>query len=112
MLSSALQLFLVGWLVVDPLAVTLADAWMLVIFGASFAVAVVLWTQGTKLITAPEAGLLGTAETPFATILAWLLLSELPPWASFIGGAIVLAAVLAHAMRDMKSIERATNSRR
>jgi len=39
---SALQLFFVGWLVVDPLTVSSTDAWMLVLFGVTFAVAVVL----------------------------------------------------------------------
>ena len=98
---SALQLFVVGWFVVDPLSVSVQDASLLVLFGVSFAVAVVLWTEGTKLIPAAEAGLLGTAETPFAIILAWLLLAELPPIASFVGGGIILAAVLAHARRDL-----------
>ena len=94
---SALQLFFVGWFVVDPLAVSQQDAVLLSLFGISFALAVVLWTEGTKLIPAAEAGLLGSAETPFAILLAWLLLSELPPLASFVGGSIVLAAVFAHA---------------
>ena len=94
---SALQLFVVGWFVGEPLLVSSADAWLLLTFGASFAVAVVLWTEGTRLIPAAEAGLLGTAETPFATILAWLVLSELPPVASLIGGAVVLSTVIAHA---------------
>jgi len=98
---SALQLFVVGLFVADPLAVSFNDIWLLVIFGASFAVAVVLWTEGTKKIPAAEAGLLGSAETPFATVLAWLVLSELPPLASFVGGAIVLAAVFAHALHEV-----------
>ena len=58
------------------------------------------------MIPAAEAGLIGTAETPFATVLAWLLLSELPPIASFVGGALVLAGVLAHAALDLQSIKR------
>ncbi|MEM7222662.1 MAG: DMT family transporter [Pseudomonadota bacterium] len=98
--ASALQLFLIAWLVVDPLAVSPDDVPLLIAFGASFALAVVLWTEGTRLIPAAEAGLLGTAETPFAAVLAWLLLSELPPPASFVGGAIVLAAVFGHAYRS------------
>jgi drug/metabolite transporter (DMT)-like permease len=98
---SALQLFVVGWLVVDPLAVSRPDAVLLALFGISFAVAVVLWTEGTRLVPAAEAGLLGSAETPFAILLAWLLLAELPPLASFIGGAVVLTAVFAHAARDL-----------
>jgi drug/metabolite transporter (DMT)-like permease len=97
---SGLQLFVVGWFVVDPLAVSQSDAVLLTLFGLSFAVAVVLWTEGTRLITAAQASLLGSAETPFAILFAWLILAELPPGASFIGGAIVLTAVFAHAVRD------------
>ncbi len=98
---SALQLFFVGWFVVDPLAVSQQDAVLLSLFGISFALAVVLWTEGTKPIPAAEAGLLGSAEAPFAILLAWLLLAELPPLASFVGGSIVLAAVFTHAAGDI-----------
>jgi len=97
---SALQLFVVGWFFGEPLLVSSKDAYLLLLFGTSFAVAVILWTEGTKLIPAAEAGLLGTAETPFATILAWFVLSELPPLASLIGGAVVLTAVITHAARN------------
>jgi drug/metabolite transporter (DMT)-like permease len=100
--ASALQLFVLGWIVVDPLAVTLHDAVLLVLFGLSFAVAVVLWTEGTRLIAAAESALLGCAETPFALLLAWLILAELPPLASLLGGTVVLAAVLAHATWDVR----------
>ncbi len=98
---SGLQLFLVSWFVVDPLTVSQHDVALLLLFGISFAVAVVLWTEGTKLIPAAEAGLFGTSETPFAIFLAWFLLAELPPLESFIGGGIVLAAVFAHAVLDI-----------
>ena len=43
---------------------------LLVLFGLAFAVAVVLWTEGTRRIPAAESGLLGCAETPFAALLA------------------------------------------
>jgi drug/metabolite transporter (DMT)-like permease len=99
---SALQLFVVGWLVSDPFAVTREDAVLLVLFGASFAIALVLWTEGTRLIPAAESGFLGTAETPFAMLLAWLLLAELPPLASFAGAGIVLTAVVGHALLDLR----------
>ena len=103
---SGLLLFFVSWFVVDPLAVSQQDVVPLSLFGISFAIAVVLWTEGTKLIPAAEAGLLGSAETPFAILLAWLLLAELPPLASFVGGGIVLAAVFAHAALDIGRTKR------
>ena len=46
-------------------------------------------------------GLLGSAETPFAILFAWLFLTEFPPAASLLGGGVVLAAVFAHAGRDL-----------
>ncbi|MGD1876900.1 MAG: DMT family transporter [Kiloniellaceae bacterium] len=99
--AAGLQLFVFSWLVVDPLAVSRHDIVLLVLFGLAFAVATVLWTEGTRRIPAAESGLLGCAETPFAIMLAWLLLAELPPAASFLGGGIVLAAVLVHAGWDL-----------
>jgi drug/metabolite transporter (DMT)-like permease len=99
---SGLQLFILGWLIADPLAVTRQDAVLLVVFGISFAVAVILWTEGTRLVTAADSALIGTADIPFAIILAWLILAELPPPASFLGGAIVLAAVLGHVLREAR----------
>jgi drug/metabolite transporter (DMT)-like permease len=103
---SAFQLFCVSWLFADPLTVSQSDAVLLALFGISFAVAVVLWTEGTRLIQAAEAALLGSAETPFAILLAWLLLAELPPPTSFIGGGIVLATVLTHAALGLEPSER------
>lgn len=103
---SSLLLFLFGWLVTDPLAVSRQDALLLAVFGATFALASVLWTEGSRLIPAPESALLGAAEIPAAVLFAWLFLSELPPHASLIGGAIVLAAVLAHGWHDWNSARR------
>jgi drug/metabolite transporter (DMT)-like permease len=97
---SSFLLFLLGWFVTDPLAVSSRDALLLVVFGASFALASILWTEGSRLIPAPESGLLGSAEVPFAILFAFLFLGEIAPTASLVGGAIVLVAVFAHAGRD------------
>lgn len=98
---SAFLLFGLGWFVTDPLAVSQRDAILLAAFGASFALASVLWTEGSRLIPAAEAGLLGAAEVPFAILFGWLFLAEFPPAASLVGGAVVLFAVFAHAGRDL-----------
>lgn len=100
---SALLLFAASWFVVDPLAVSARDMIVMCAFGASFAAAVILWTEGARLLPAAEAGLLGTAEIPLAVLFAWLILAELPPVASIVGGAVILAAVLTHASRDIAS---------
>ncbi len=107
---SAFLLFLASWFVVDPLVVSARDVVVMAGFGVSFAAAVILWTEGARLLPAAEAGLLGTAEVPFAVFFAWLVLSELPPATSVIGGSIVLAAVLLHAARDIAASYRTTAS--
>jgi len=90
---AAFLLFLVGCLVTDPLDVTRHDAVLMCAFGVSFAAAVILWTEGTRLVSAAESGLLGSAEVPLAILFAWLFLGELPPRASLVGGAVVIVAV-------------------
>ncbi len=97
---SAFLLFGLGWLVTDPLKITGPDAILLVVFGSTFAIAVVLWTEGARLIPSAEAALLGLAEVPVGIAMAWAVLGEVPPAATFAGGGIVLAAVLWHALRD------------
>ena len=97
---SAYILFALGWLV----AVSPADAWRMTGFGITFAFAVVLWTEGTRLIPATEAGVLGSAEVPFAILFAWTFLAELPPAPSMVGGALVLGAVVFHALRSRRRV--------
>jgi drug/metabolite transporter (DMT)-like permease len=103
---SGLMLFVLGWFVTDPLAISGRDAWLLAAFGASFALASVLWTEGARRVPAAEAGLLGSAEVPFAILFGWMFLAELPPAVSLVGGAFVLAAVFAHAGHDWRAARR------
>lgn len=97
---SAFMVFALAWFVDDPLAVSGRDVLLLGAFGLSFALASILWTEGARLIPSAEAGLLGSAEVPFAILFGWLFLAEIPPVASLVGGGVVLAAVFAHAGRD------------
>lgn len=94
-------LFLAGWIVTEPLAISGRDFMVIAGFGLSFAAASVLWTEGGRLLPASESGLLGAAEVPLAILFAWLILAEAPPLQSIIGGAIVLVAVFVHAGRDV-----------
>jgi drug/metabolite transporter (DMT)-like permease len=107
---SAFLLFVLGWFVTDPLVVTGRDALLLVAFGASFAIAVVMWTEGARLVPAAEAGLLGVGEVPCGILFAWIFLSESPPLASIAGGIIVLGSVFWHAGADWSETRRRGNA--
>jgi drug/metabolite transporter (DMT)-like permease len=99
---AAFLLFLAGLIVTNPLDVTARDAVLMCAFGVSFAAAVILWTEGTRLVSAAESGLLGSAEVPLAILFAWLFLGELAPAASLVGGAIVIIAVFGYAALNLR----------
>jgi len=100
--ASALQLFVVGALIGVPLDVSIQDAVLLILFGITFAGAVILWTEGTRLIPSAQSALLGTIEIPCATLLAWAILNEFPPLVAMLGGAVIMLAVLWHAAIDYR----------
>lgn len=102
---SGLILFPIGFLASDPLTISARDMGLTIGFGATWALALILWTEGTKRLPAAESGLIGLAETPFAILLAWMVLSELPPALALTGGGIVLCAVIGHAAHRAKKTE-------
>ncbi len=96
---SSLQMMLVGWLAADPFAVSTGEIWALIVFGLVQAMGIVLLTEGARLIPASESGLLGSLEIPLAPLWAWLVLTEIPPRETAVGGVIVAAAVAWHVWR-------------
>lgn len=100
---AALLLVVPGALMGDLSGVTVRDGVLMTLFGATFAVTIILWTEGAKLVPPAEAGLLGSAEIPLALLFAWVLVGEAQAASGFVGGAIVVAAVAAHALLDLKN---------
>lgn len=87
----------------SPGAVSGGDLVYLALFGTTqFGLGLLLLTLGTRLISATQAALIGAVEIPVAPLWVWLGFGEEPPPMTWVGGAIVLLAVLA----DMLSKER------
>ncbi|WP_227269671.1 DMT family transporter [Roseobacter weihaiensis] len=103
--ATSFQLVFIGLLFSNPLAAPSDDFFLMMCFGAVFALAVILWTEGTRLIAASQSALFGTTEIPFATLLAFVFLSDVPILAGFIGGGIVIAVVLTHALLDLRELK-------
>ncbi|MEP4194426.1 MAG: DMT family transporter [Aliishimia sp.] len=78
----------------DPTQVSVPEIWVLVSFGAVFAIASVLLTEGARLIPSATAALVSALETPLAPFWALLILSEWPPVTTVLGGALIMIAVL------------------
>jgi len=78
-----------------PFMVSSHDLWLCVIFGLTFSVAAITLAEGVKRISAGETAILSLLETPLAPLFGWMFFAEIPAGSTFIGGGLVLAAVLA-----------------
>ncbi|MEM7031288.1 MAG: DMT family transporter [Chloroflexota bacterium] len=77
-----------------PFAVDRSEIYVLSSFGLLFAIASVTLAEGAKRIPPGQTALLSSLETPLALVFAFVLFAEVPNAATFIGGSLVLFAVL------------------
>jgi len=75
--------------------------------GIIIPIALGLIAYGPKLISAPEVSLIMLLETVLGPYWVWLVLSERLPLQTFVGGALVVTAILVNAWLGYKS-ERST----
>ena len=93
MCLSSVQIALIALIMSNPFDVLSHDIWWLVMFGVVQAMGAILLTEGTRLIPAAQAALVGSLDIPLAPLWAWVILTEIPASATFLGGSVVLAAV-------------------
>jgi drug/metabolite transporter (DMT)-like permease len=91
---------LIGLPFASSLAVGTHQLTNLALFGVtSFGLGLVLYTIGARRLHPSRAALISALETPLAPIWVWLAFDQKPAAASFVGGAIVIVAVLANILR-------------
>ncbi|MEM8992106.1 MAG: DMT family transporter [Pseudomonadota bacterium] len=84
----------VAGLLGDPFDIPWVEVFVLAAFGLLFAIASVTLAEGAKRVPAGQSALLSALETPLAPAFAFLLFTEVPNRATFIGGSVVLLSVL------------------
>jgi DME family drug/metabolite transporter len=84
-----------------PLATVLPADWAVILYLGAFQIglAYVLVTRGLRDVPALDAALILLVETALNPVWTWLLLGERPGLASLAGGAVIVAATAAQAMR-------------
>ncbi|MGZ9719462.1 DMT family transporter [Rhizobium miluonense] len=81
---------------------------LLAAFGATnFALAFVLFLFGSRRMPAADAALISSMEIVLTPFWVWLIFSERPPAATFIGGMIIFAAIVWHTAVDLRQSRRA-----
>jgi drug/metabolite transporter (DMT)-like permease len=92
---SALLCALVALPFARPMAVSTPVMIDLMLFGTvQFGLGLLLMTIGTRLISATRSALIGSMENPLAPLWVWLAFGEQPLTATWIGGGLVMAAVI------------------
>lgn len=87
----------------EPLMVPLHDIAVSMAMGACLlASGMVLYTMGSKVISAAELALLSMVEVLLAPIWVWLVLNETASAGTFVGGAILMAAIAGNALTGMR----------
>lgn len=86
-----------------PLSVGSSDFVGLAMFGLTqTGLGWVLLTLGARFVPAAETALLGVLEVVLAPLWVWLAFDEVPSRATFVGGGLVLAAVLGHVSWELR----------
>lgn len=88
----------------DPFNVPIGEMALLGLFGiVTQGVALGIYTMGARRLPAAQATLLSSAEMPMAPLWVWLFCDEMPATETFVGGALVLAAILWNIVMELRA---------
>jgi drug/metabolite transporter (DMT)-like permease len=86
-----------------PGVLSALDWTMLAALGAGqIGLGMILFTAGARLIAAAQAGLITLLEVVLGPLWMWLIYREQPDGLTLVGGTVILAAVLVHAVADLR----------
>lgn len=92
----------------QPLLVPVPDALLSMFMGAvTLSGGMILYTMGSKVVPAAELTLLSNTEVMLAPFWVWLLLGETASAGTFLGGAILLAALLFNGLSGARRLAQA-----
>jgi drug/metabolite transporter (DMT)-like permease len=77
-------------------------AWLFAFGALNLGLGMALFVTGARLIPAATSALFGTLETVLAPVWVWLIHGEKVSLMTVVGGAVVVAAILAHLLLDKR----------
>ncbi|KUM23365.1 hypothetical protein AU467_33805 [Mesorhizobium loti] len=88
----------------DPFNVRIGEVALLGLFGiVTQGVALGVYAMGARRLPAAQATLLSSAEMPMAPLWVWLFFNEMPATETFVGGALVLVAILGNIAAELRA---------
>ena len=84
-----------GFFLAESFEFTKHDLWMVFLLGVpQLEVSFICITIGSRTVESATVGLLMLMETLCAPLWVWLFLNEIPPISVFIGGAVIISAII------------------
>jgi drug/metabolite transporter (DMT)-like permease len=91
----------------EPLTTGPRDLLLLAFFGVGqFGTGFLLFMAGARSIPVAESSLIGMLEVVLGPLWVWLAVNEQPGLASLAGGALILAALTANTVTDLRTPRR------
>ena len=92
---SGLFSLIYGFFLAESFEFTKHDLWMGFLLGVpQLAVSFICITIGSRTVESATVGILMLMETLCAPLWVWLFLNEIPPISVFIGGAVIISAII------------------
>jgi drug/metabolite transporter (DMT)-like permease len=88
----------------DPFAISTGHILLLGLFGlVTQGGGLGIYTMGARRLPSAQAALLSAGEMPMSPLWVWIFFDEMPAAETFIGGALVLAALLWNILAEIKA---------
>jgi drug/metabolite transporter (DMT)-like permease len=88
----------------DPFTLTVGQITWLAAFGiVTQGGGLGIYTMGARRLPSAQAALLSASEVPLSPLWVWIFFEEVPPTETFIGGGLVLAAILWNIGAELRS---------
>ena len=92
---SGIAAAIIAFPMADPFTATVTDILGLAAFGiVTQGGGLGLYTMGARRLPSAQAALLSASEVPMSPLWVWIFFNEVPARETFIGGGLVLAAIL------------------
>jgi len=92
---SGIAAAIIAFPMAEPLTATMTDILWLAAFGiVTQGGGLGIYTMGARRLPSAQAALLSASEVPMSPLWVWIFFSEVPARETFIGGGLVLAAIL------------------
>ena len=106
---SGFLMALVALCIRDPSTISFAEIGWLAAFGiVTQGGGLGLYTMGARRLPAAQAALLSASEVPMAPLWVWIFFAEVPARETFIGGGLVLAAIVWNIGAELRKGKRDT----